>query len=204
MSEPVNGPAMIAATAIMKPGRQRLGKMFGVTFTRTIDVVTLVGVSVGALVGLATGLLFGMPIMGGTLYTVMICAASGWASVNYSPLAGESLWTWIVLTVTKSRRVRRINGERVVLGIGTTVLPRPPMGPVWLARGCTVIPAGAYDERGVVRTPANRNVDPDAVGDLARVRQAAGPVPALEHAGYTHPRGGRARRLPVLPGRRPG
>jgi hypothetical protein len=153
------GPPMICATSVMRPGRMRIGQLGGgVTLPRTIPIINLFAAAFGALVGLGIGALL-HPGLQGILYGVAFGSFAGWLAVTYSPLKNESLLKWFELKFKASTRSRYVNGRRVTYAVGTAVVPGPPSGDVLLQRSAVHIPPTQYDERGVLRAVGNRNLN---------------------------------------------
>lgn len=162
---PLTGPPMICATGAIKTGPARIGHIAGnINLPRTVTLTSLIAVGGGALLGLlaATAIPGSNPQK--WVFSAGFGALVGWFLTTYSPLRGESMSKWLGLQVTTLRRQRMVNGKPVVVAVGSTLSARETMGAFKLVRTCVHVPAGAYDERGVLRTPTNRNatLDPAA------------------------------------------
>lgn len=166
------GVPMICATSVMKPGPTRIGRLVGgVTLPRTVPVVNLFAAGIGALLGVVLGMTFGsgfetVVVSGG------ISGGAGWMAVTYSPLKNESLLKWFELQFKSQTRTRYVNGRRVTVAVGVAVVRAPSSGAVRLARSAARVPVGQYDERGVVRSARNQNLD---ASDVTSYRTATVP-----------------------------
>lgn len=148
--ENAQGPAMMVLTDILRNQRTRVGRIAGnITLPRPVELRTLVAIGVGAFVGLLVGLIINAGDPTALMYGAGIGGAAGWGAVNWSPLQGETLATWIMLTVrTKGGATSAGNkGERVAIGIA--YLPELARGEVRIKRGAVPVPAGSVDDRGV-------------------------------------------------------
>lgn len=170
---------MVCATSVMKPGGTRVGHIVGNwSLPRTVALSTLVGVGVGVVVAMAGSLVAGGDFQT-TLFAMAFGGAGGWLVVNYSPLEGETLWTWAMLKFRTQTRARFVNGRRVTLAVGTAVVEGPSSGTVLLLRSALRVTASQYDERGVLRSVENQNLDDDtAIVDPALVVAARGDTTA--------------------------
>lgn len=175
------GPAMICATSVVKPGRARIGQIGGnVTLPRTVEIMTLFAVAAGFLAGLALAAF--VPTGGSQKYFMggIFGGAAGWFIVTFSPMQNESLLTWLGLTVKTLRQQRYVEGRPVVLAVGVSMVEREAVGRVRLVRGAIRIPAGTFDDRGVPRTAANRNLPDGAIAAAgAFVTGVKAPMPAV-------------------------
>jgi len=141
---------MVCATAVMRPGGQRIGRIVGdIALPRTIPMVTafLAG-SCAIVVGVAAFLLSGSPLAIGI--GLGIGGAIGYALATFSPLRGESLLTYLALSVRVRRRRLRVDGRRALYGVGAAVANRAPAGPVVLGRSAVRVDPRGRDERGVL------------------------------------------------------
>lgn len=160
MSQEPNGPVMLAATAVLKPGPARISRIGpGIQLPRTVPIKTLIVV----VVGMALGVITALAIFGGQLRSVMIAGviggAIGWFLVNYSPLKGESLTRWIGLEASALRDRRlTIDGERAQAYVGICPLSQLARGKTVIARGHADVAPGSVDERGGVIDDATGRV----------------------------------------------
>lgn len=145
----VEGPPMICATRILRPGGARIGRIAGgFTLPRTVPVVTAVFVGVFGVLGLILAMLAGAdPTTLGI--GAAIGGGIGYGLATFSPLRGESMTRWILLTVTGSRRKRRIDGKPVILAVGTAPAGRVPVGIIRVRQSAVRVRPGTVDERGV-------------------------------------------------------
>lgn len=149
--------SMIIATRVMKPGRQRIGRVGHIQLPRTVTTVSLVGFMVGAFVGVIFGLIIGgslRPI----LFGIGLGGAAGVAAVNYSPLQGESLAKWLGLTIRARRGQMEVYGRTTRLAIGICPVSRSAIGDARILRGALTVPPSQYDERGVMIAKRNHNL----------------------------------------------
>jgi hypothetical protein len=150
---------MICATRIMKPGGARIGHIAGnLSLPRTIPLVTAISIVVGAFFGGVLGVIVGGGF-NGALYGLVMGGAIGWFATNFSPLQGESLATWLMLQFGGLRSRRRLDGKVVTLAVGVSLADRYPLGKFTLVRGTVRINPHSYDERGVLRSNSNKNLD---------------------------------------------
>lgn len=153
------GPVMLAATAVLRPGRARIGKLAGnITLPRTVSLISLLAGAVGFLVGVTIGFIF----IGGiqaVLYGGTFGAAGGVFVVSYSPMKGESLTRWLGLTIKAHREQIKVDGQPVRLAVGICPISRAAAGPVHIVRGGIEVPPSQRDARGVIISPRNRNLD---------------------------------------------
>lgn len=147
----VDGPPMICATKVLRPGGQRVGKIAGnFTLPRTVPIVTAVLVIIGFVVGVALAW-----VVSGQPYSIGIGGglggAVGYAMATFSPLRGESMLTWMILHMRGRRRKQRIDGRPVSLAVGAAIANRVPHGPVILRRAAVRVDPSSRDDRGVLR-----------------------------------------------------
>lgn len=205
-----NGPVMLAATQVMRPGRTRIGKLGGnVTLPRTVPLVSLITGAVGFLLGAVFGLALAGGSITGLMYGGTFGAAGGVFVVTYSPMKGESMLTWFGLTVTSRRRQVKVDGKPVTLFVGVYPIARPPAGPVTIVRGATRIPPSQFDERGVQLSAGNRNlalaVDLDLDGgtgpDVSGGQAATGRGRGMRHRMGRQPQTAQTPPAAAAPGR---
>lgn len=146
-----DGPLMIAATKILKPGPTRIARLVpGVTLPRTIPITTLFVVAgfsaFGLLVMLAlpffsslTSILTGTVLFGGL----------GVVVTTYSPLKGESMLRWFGLEVSARRQRIEVNGEPAKVYIGLCPIDRVAVGEVRILPSAVEVPPGSVDSRGL-------------------------------------------------------
>lgn len=188
------GPAMICATAAMRPGPARIGRLgAGITLPRTVALPTLVAVAVGATVGIIAAVAVAASF-NAFLYGAIFGGGAGWFLVTYSPLQGESLARWVYLKTNTARRTRRINGVRVTLAVGVAPVAKPPAGAVRLLRSSVRVPSEQYDERGVLISEANRNIPQDATAATRASLSGSGRVQNMTAGGGSELRGRRPGR----------
>lgn len=157
---------MIIATKVMKPGRARVGKLGNnITLPRTVTVVSLLAGLGGSLFGAVLGIILG-PTVRSVLLGAAFGAAVGVVLVNYSPLEGESLLTWMGLTLKARRKRIYVNGQQVRLAIGICPVTRSALGPVRIQRGAVNVPSTQYDARGVLISKKNHNLHEASVSAL--------------------------------------
>jgi hypothetical protein len=84
-------------------------------------------------------------------YGATIGGCAGWGATNWSPLKGETLATWILLTLrTKGGRViSSTNQEKLAIGI--CYLPETARGSVQVTRGAIQVSEGSVDSRGIFK-----------------------------------------------------
>lgn len=150
---------MFCATSIMRSPPVRIAKI-GPNFTlpRTVALSTLVAVTIGGLLGVALFVPFVGAGISQIMYSAVFGAGIGVFLINYSPLAGESLLKWFGLTVRHRRRRLERDGRQVKVYVGASQVGRLPDGPVRVVAGAVNVAAGAYDERGALRSARNRNL----------------------------------------------
>jgi hypothetical protein len=158
MSEQPTGPVMLAATAALRGHKTRIGKIAGnITLPRTVPLANAIAFLVGGVIGLIAG-----AIIGGTLQTLLYGTAFGGAAgvfaVTYSPLKGESLMTWLGLTVNAKRQQIKVNGQAVRLAIGVAYISQPARGNVSILGSAIDVDPEQFDERGVLISAKNRNL----------------------------------------------
>ena len=171
MSQP-NGPVMMVLTEVLRNQRTRVGRIAGnLTLPRPVELRTLVAVAIGAFVGLLAALALNPGDTQSMFYGATLGGCAGWGAVNWSPLQGESLATWIMLSVrARGGRVSTTaSAERLAIGI--SYLPETARGEVRIRRGAVPVPEGSVDERGVF-LPLRATTLPDDVRyDLAAFRR---------------------------------
>ena len=156
----ITGPAMLAATSILTPPKIRFGRIGNVRLPRTVSLANAVMFGVAALGGLAIGLplggVSGMVIVAGLLFVL------GLAVVNFQPLRGESMLTYITLRVQDTRRRRlMVDGEEVHVYIGVSPLTEVQLGAYTLLPGAVPVVPGSVDERGAFTDLGPAGPDPD-------------------------------------------
>lgn len=155
MSDEVRGPAMIAATSMLRPPPARIGKLSDrLVLPRSVEVKKAAATAIGAVVGLflwglVVGLIFGYSFET-FLVTVFFCGALGLAFVSVSPLRGESMAKWIELMVaSRSGTTVNLGGKEVHAYLGIAPLPFVASGNVRMLPGAVDVLPGNYDDRGV-------------------------------------------------------
>ncbi|MGW2310044.1 hypothetical protein [Actinomadura luteofluorescens] len=146
----VRGPAMLAATNMLKPPPAVIGSLNkDITLPRTLRLTTLIAVLVGAALGFLISFLVFGPGLNALMYGPVLGGAAGWASVSLSPLNGESLATWMGLQIngTRNRRLY-VDGRPVRLYIGISPLRRTAAGKVRMLPGGVPVDAVRWDSRG--------------------------------------------------------
>ncbi len=161
-NEPVRGPMMIAATKILRPPEARIGKIGNnITLPRTVPLKTAIAGAVGAVIGIPFALfIFSGPVEA-VIFGGIFGGFCGVAAVSYSPLKGESLFSWMGLSVLNARRKKVMyDGEEVQLAVGIARISRGPLERVRILGGAVDVNPDQFDERGVLRTERNRNLAP--------------------------------------------
>lgn len=146
-----DGPLMIAATKILKPGPTRIARLVpGVTLPRTIPITTLFVTfgfaAFGLLVMLTlpffnslTSILTGTVLFGGL----------GVVVTTYSPLKGESMLRWFGLEISSRRQRIEMNGEPAKVYIGLCAIDRVAVGEIRILPSAVEVPPGSVDSRGL-------------------------------------------------------
>lgn len=164
------GPVMVVSTEVLRKQRARIGRITkDLVLPRTITIVSLVGIVVGAVLGLGLGFIVG----GGNLTAVMLggsfFGAIGWAVVNFQPWKGESVSTYVRLTAKGMKGRSKVDGKIVKIAIGTCYISETAAGQVTMRRGAIPIAVGQHDDRGVLITKKNRNTTEDMAKFEARI-----------------------------------
>jgi len=159
--ETITGPVMLCATDIMKRPIMRIGHIGkSIRLPRPVRMISLVAGGIGFLFGaLVGGIADGLT---GIIYGGGFLAALGVALVTYSPLKGESLFTWMGLTLRNRRKLVSIDGAPVRLAVGICPIDQPITGLVRLTPGAVHVVPEHWDERGVLRSSRNWNLEPEA------------------------------------------
>ncbi|NDU77716.1 hypothetical protein GWI34_34665 [Actinomadura sp. DSM 109109] len=146
----VRGPAMLAATNMLKPPPAVIGSLNkAVTLPRTVRLTTLIAMIIGASLGFLIAFIIFGPGLNALMYGPVLGGAAGWSAVNFSPLRGESLATWLGLQVNGTRnRKLYVDGRPVRLYIGISPLRRTASGNVRMLPGGVPVDAVRWDERG--------------------------------------------------------
>ena len=145
----IEGPPMICATRVLRPGGHRIGKIgSAITLPRTVPLVTAVLVGIGAVFGIVIAILAGA---GSATLGVgaAIGGGIGYALATFSPLRGESMIRWIMLQITGAAKKRKIDGKPVMLAVGTAIAGRVPAGTIRIRHSAVRVRPGSVDERGV-------------------------------------------------------
>lgn len=172
---------MIAATEILRPKGARVGHIGNINLPRPILIKNLFAGAGGAMLGAMLGVIFsGVGGVGPVLWGAAFCGGLGVFIVTYSPLQGEPMWRWLAL-VFGFRRKKRLerDGKPVRPAIGIAPVVRVPDGWVRVRRGAVNVPPSQYDERGVLISEKNRNLD----RATSSRSFAAGSVPARPFPG---------------------
>lgn len=146
----VRGPAMLAATNMLKPPPAVIGSLNkDITLPRTVRLTTLIAVIIGAAFGFLIAFIVFGPGLNALMYGPVLGGAAGWTTVSLSPLNGESLATWLGLQIngTRNRRLY-VDGRQVRLYIGISPLRRTAAGKVRMLPGGVAVDAVRWDERG--------------------------------------------------------
>lgn len=167
----VRGPAMLAATNMLKPPPAVIGSLNKeVTLPRTVRLTTIVAVGLGAIIGFLTAFAVFGPGLRPLIYGPIVGGALGWGAVNFSPLKGESLAKWLGLQVDVTRKRRlTLDGRPVRLYVGIAPLHRTAAGTVRMLPGGVPMEAVRRDERGV---PIQEIPGADRLPKRGRRRQA--------------------------------
>lgn len=151
--EVVTGPSMFSATSVMKTPPTRVGRISkDITLPRTVELKKLVAGGFGAFIGLGVGLVVAGANLRGILLGALIFGALGIAIVTYSPLKGESLSTWIGLTI-KARRNQVVVAPGVIGKAYIGIAPIPTIAKdnkIKIVAGAIEVSTGSFDERGVL------------------------------------------------------
>lgn len=149
-NDQVRGPAMLAATNMLKPPPAVIGSVNKeVTLPRTIRLTTLIAVLIGAVLGFLIAFFLVGPGLQALLYGPILGGAAGWGTVSFSPLQGESLGKWLGLRISETRdRKLVVDGRPVKLYVGIAPLRRTAVGTVRMVPGGVSVDAVEFDERG--------------------------------------------------------
>ncbi|GAA4375309.1 hypothetical protein GCM10023088_32510 [Actinomadura verrucosospora] len=141
---------MLAATNMLKPPPAVIGSVNkDITLPRTVRLTTLIAVLIGAAAGFLFAFLVFGPGLNALMYGPVLGGAAGWATVNLSPLRGESLATWLGLQINGTRNRRLVVDDRPVrLYIGIAPLRRTAAGTVRMLPGGVPVDAVRWDPRG--------------------------------------------------------
>lgn len=149
------GPVMIAATSMLRPPPERIGKLGEkLVLPRSVELKKALAGAVGFVVGLVVwGLLWG-PFFGVSfesfLGVTIVFTLIGVGFVTVSPMQGESAFKWMSLSAQARRGDRvSIDGKRVKAYIGLAPLHYSAAGPLRLCPGAVDVLPGTVDERGV-------------------------------------------------------
>ena len=150
---------MICATGAIKTGPTRIGHIAGnITLPRTVALPTLALTLAGLLVGFIVMLAAPWGGLQATVIGTVFGGMFGYLLGTYSPLRGESMLTWLGLQANTLRRQRKVRGKPVTVAVGVGISDRDALGKFKLQRSAVRVPAGRYDERGVLISVRNRNV----------------------------------------------
>jgi hypothetical protein len=149
----VRGPAMLAATNMLKPPPPVIGSVNKeITLPRTVKLTTLAAVGAGALSGFVIAVfLFGAGVKA-LMYGPTLGAGLGWAALNFSPMQGESMARWLGLRASSARKRKLVvDGRPVLLYVGIAPLRRTAAGTIRMVPGGVPVEAVRWDERGFPR-----------------------------------------------------
>ena len=148
--ERVSGPAMLAATNMLKPPPAVIGSVNKeINLPRTIKLTTLIVVLIGAVIGFLLAFAIAGPGLNSLMYGPVLGGAAGWATVNFSPLQGESLAKWLGLQFNENRSRKLMLDDRPVrLYVGIAPLRRTAAGTVRMLPGGVSVDAVRWDSRG--------------------------------------------------------
>ncbi|RJL24022.1 hypothetical protein [Bailinhaonella thermotolerans] len=200
-TERAQGPTMIAATNILRPPPAVIGSINQrLTLPRTVKLTTILFGGVGACLGLLVATAVAGAGFQQLMYGSVLGAAAGWLVVNYSPLSGESMLTWLGLTVraTTARKVS-VDGKPVRLYIGIAPLHRTAAGTVRMLPGAVPVQAAQWDERGVPLPVPIPGADKLAGSPLKKGRDRLRPSTELSTQGRKPPK--QRSRKPTPPAR---
>lgn len=170
--EEINGPVMLCATNILKRPEIRVGHIYGnVSLPRPVRLSVLLSGGIGALLGLSVGSVLGG--YHGAIYGAIFLGGLGVGLVTYSPLKGESFLTWLGLTLKHRRKEVSIDGRAVRLAVGICPLSAPLRGHAYLRPGVVQVDPSRWDDRGVLRSAANHNLDTPSFRTAAQSPAAA-------------------------------
>ena len=149
----VIGPSMFSATTVMKTPPTRVGKITkDISLPRTVELKNLIAGGAGALLGLGIAAIAAGGSLRSLLLGAAIFGAMGVAIVTYSPLKGESLSTWIGLTIKARKNQVSIKPGLVgkaYIGIAPLTSVSANEG-IRIISGAVEVPLGSFDERGVL------------------------------------------------------
>lgn len=154
------GPVMIAATSMLRPPPERVGKLGEkLVLPRSIELKKALAGVAGLVLGVAVWTVLWRPIIGGGLegflgvslaFTVL-----GVGFVTVSPLRGESMLKWLSLSAQARRGSKvSIGGQNVKAFIGIAPLNYSAQGPTRVVPAAVDVLPGTVDERGVPISPA--------------------------------------------------
>jgi hypothetical protein len=148
--EGVRGPAMLAATNMLKPPPAVVGSLNReITLPRAVRLSTLAAVLTGMIVGFLLTFLIVGPGLKALMYGPAAGGAAGWMAVNFSPLQGEPLVKWIGLQISGTRKRKLVvDGRPVRLYVGIAPLRRTAAGTVRMLPGGVTVDAVRWDARG--------------------------------------------------------
>ena len=149
----VTGPSMFSATTVMKTPPTRVGRISkDITLPRTVELKKLIAAVVGGIIGLGVGFAVAGASLRGVLFGVVIFGALGVGVVTYSPLKGESLSTWVGLTLkARKNRVTAAPGVTGKVYVGVAPVPATASNErVKVVAGAVEVSLGSFDERGVM------------------------------------------------------
>jgi hypothetical protein len=146
----VSGPAMLAATNMLKPPPTVIGSLNKqMALPRTVRLTTLIAALVGAIAGFLAAFIAIGPGPDSLIYGPLLGGAAGWAATNLSPLPGESLAVWLGLQANNTRRRKSaLDGRPARLYVGIAPLRRTAAGTVRMLPGGVTVHAVNWDERG--------------------------------------------------------
>jgi len=150
--DPDLGPVCIAATAFLRRGPARIGRITNnLVLPRTIPVRNLVAGGVGAGVGLIPGAL-AAALTGTPMAAVFVAAIFAAVAVGLvtATVRGEHLGVWLGLAArSQAGRVKNPDGETVKAYIGLARLDRLAVGACRIEPSAVPVTDREWDERGV-------------------------------------------------------
>ncbi len=147
-----NSVTMMVLTDVLRNQRTRVGRIAGnITLPRPVELRTLIAVSVGAFIGLLAGLTLNPGNTQAMFYGATMGGCAGWGATNWSPLQGETLATWIMLTLRRKGGMVLTSKNNERLAIGICYLPEIAKGDVKIVAGAVQVSEGSVDLRGVFK-----------------------------------------------------
>lgn len=151
---------MLCMTDVLRQKGAVIGRIGGnFTLPRPVRIRNLIIGGIGFVVGTLVVLVLTRSPINAVVFGGVLGATGAIVLFNFSPVEGESMFSFARLTLVHRHGSIVRAGERGHLCVGIAYVDDPARGRVRIRPGAVRIVPVQYDERGVLISRANRNLD---------------------------------------------